>query len=98
MRTVLLATLFTLGCGSSSGEEAYDTLQDCFDDHHGAEGYDVMQSISICTLDHKIGGAKLDFATLAECTTYVDANLTDTSATVAEIAAGCQDYLDQKGR
>lgn len=97
MRLILLATLFTLGC-SDSGEEAYDTLQDCFDDHHVNEGYNVMESITICTLDHEIAGAKLDFPTLAECVAYVDTNLTDISATAAEISAGCQDYLDQKGQ
>lgn len=96
MRLILLATLFALGCHGH--DEGFDTFQACFDDHHIDEGFDAMQSIAICALDHPIAGVALDFTTLADCVTYVDANLTDTSATAAEISAGCQDYLDRRGQ
>lgn len=93
-----LALALAASCGGGGDDESYDTFQACFDDHHGEEGYDAMQAITICTLDHPVKGVDLEFATAAECVTYVTANLTTGSATTAEIQAGCDDYITQKGK
>jgi uncharacterized protein YcfL len=96
MRSICLASLASLllvVLGCHSHDEAYANLQDCFDDHHINEGFDPTQSITICVLEH----LDVSFTTAAECETYVGANLATTDATPAEVTAGCQDYIDQKG-
>lgn len=96
MRLVLFALLaaFTAGCGHS--HDSYASFQACFDEHTEVEGYDAPMAITICTLDHDIDGAALDFATVEECIAYVDAELATDAATADEIVAGCEDYVRQK--
>jgi hypothetical protein len=88
-------------CGDGGGDaEAYDTLQDCFTDHHVAEGLSVEKAITICCLDHPIGGMEAGMAcgpTATSCSAYVDAELDPADATVDEINAGCDDYIVQSG-
>lgn len=91
--------------GDDKGDsEAFDTFQDCFDDHHEEEMFTIEKAITICCLDHPIGtnaGGVVCGATAATCTTYVTANLDAGSGsdavTAANITAGCNDYITQKG-
>ncbi len=101
--SLVLATVITLpfalaACGGDDGgedAEAFDTLQDCFDEHHGEESLPVDEAIAVCCTDHPImGQAPSCGATTAECEDHVDANLDDTSATADEITLACQEYID----
>jgi hypothetical protein len=96
---ILLATVLALSFTACGGHDhdGYDTFQVCFDEHTGDEGLSATMSITICTLDHPIDGETLEFATAAECVTYVTANLGQGEATAAEIMAGCEEYIVQKG-
>ena len=93
-------SLFSFACSDdhSSGEEAYSTYQDCFDDHTMEEGLDFEKAVVVCCIDHEIDGQKLACgATAADCVTYLGANLTS-SATQADIDAACAEYETQKGQ
>jgi len=86
------------GCGHdhSPGAKPYDTLQQCFDDHHNHESLPTDQSIVICCLDHPIGGVWVPCGeTLAACEAFVGTNLNDTIGP-ADLTAGCTDYIAQK--
>ena len=96
MRSLLTITFVWLAACHDHDEFA--DFQACFDEHHDVEGYNPTRSITICALDHDIAGTKLSFATSAECVAYMAANLAAASATVAEVQAGCDDYITQKGR
>lgn len=98
MRLVLtlsltLSLLALVACDEHA--ETYANLQECFDDHTGAEGLGVEESIVVCALEHpETGGADLPDA--AACVEFVDANLDEASATLAEIEAACDEYIVQK--
>lgn len=102
MRSMLIASVLSLSmalsltaCGGG-GEEAYDTFQDCFDDHNQVEALPVAESIVICCLEHPINGVtEVCGADAVACETYVDNNLDTASATVDEITAACADYESQ---
>jgi hypothetical protein len=85
--------------GDDGGEEAFDTYQECFDDHHGgAEALGVQESIVVCCLEHPIAGhTEVCGSTTADCMTYLATNLSSASATATEISAACTDYVAQKG-
>jgi|SRR3954470_22785503 hypothetical protein len=94
------ALLFAACGGDDSDSESYPTFQGCFDDHHNVESLTVTESISVCCLEHPIGSSAAGIvcgADATSCGTYVTANLAGTSATAAEITAGCMDYQTQKG-
>ncbi|HMG24879.1 MAG TPA: hypothetical protein VK607_26265 [Kofleriaceae bacterium] len=84
-------------CGASeAAADPFDTLQDCYDDHHNVEKLTVQQAIVVCCLDHPIAGVHPSCtSTQAECMTHVRAEL---EATVldADITAACTTYLSQK--
>src|SRR5262245_29150625 len=65
-------------CGSDDEEPtAFASLQVCVDDLKGPEGgKDTKTAIAECIRDKMIGGMMLNFATKAECVTYVTANTT----------------------
>jgi hypothetical protein len=95
---VLAIVLFASGCGDDHTMDAdpFDTLQDCFDDHHNMESLSVHDSIVVCCIDHPIAGVHPSCGnTQAECVTHVDTEL-DSSVTTAEIQAACTDYIAQK--
>ena len=102
MRSTVLSLLFPItlaiaGCGDDSGVEAYDTLQDCFDDHTTVESLPVQEAITICCLEHPIAGVKPSCgATTAACETIVNAGLADT-VLASDITAACTDYQTQLG-
>ncbi|HEY5934903.1 MAG TPA: hypothetical protein VIU61_09715 [Kofleriaceae bacterium] len=83
-------------CGHGHDDNDYPTLQACFDEHVDVEMLSIEQAIVVCTLDHTFGGTGVDFATSAECETFVAANLEDADATTAQITAACADYIIQK--
>jgi len=106
-RLALVVSLFGLplvsACGDGGGggdADPFDTLQDCFDDHHITEGFSVEKAITICCLDHPIGGHEAGMVcgpTADTCTTYVDAQIDPADATTDEIDAACADYVVQSG-
>src|SRR5438477_7857520 len=105
MRKTVFAIALAIGCGDNvTGQilvdaDPYDTFQDCWDDHHVDEGFDVRKAIEICCIDHPIGGADANVvcgATAASCETYVTANLTAADLTPADITAACTDYVIQR--
>ncbi len=84
----------SFGCGGEH-EEVYDSFQDCFDDHVGAEALPVDEAIVICALDHpETGGSDLPDA--EACVDFVDQNLDEESATLEEIEDACDEYVIQK--
>lgn len=98
LAVVVAASGLAPACGHdhASDAEPFDTLQDCFDDHHNHESLPTDQSIVICCLDHPIAGVlEACGATQAECETFVGTNLDDAVMSV-DIAAACADYVTQK--
>lgn len=98
---LVCAIALSFGCGDDSGteEEPYDTFQDCFDDHHLVEAFDVNKSIKICCLDHPIGGQNADTVcgeNAGACVAFVGGALDDASATDPEIATACDEYLVER--
>lgn len=100
MRTTtlcLLALSLALPACGDEPEESYDTLQLCYDEHHGPEAFSVVQAIVVCCLDHPIVGvAPSCKETQAECVAHVDAEL-DASVSTTDIQAACTEYITQKG-
>ena len=96
---ITLATLcaapLIAACSSSSAEEAYPDLQDCFDDHHNVESLPINESIVVCCTDHEIAGVKPACgATQLACETFVNAGLDD-SITTSQITSACTEYITQ---
>lgn len=90
--------LSTVACSDDhgGGEEAYDTFQECFDDHTMVESLPFQDAVVVCCISHPIDGHTLVCgATAADCVTYLGDNLTS-SATDAEVQAACDDYATQK--
>ena len=79
--------------------DPFDTLQACFDDHHGVEGFTVDHAITICCLDHPIGTAAPGVVcgtTQASCETYVGSKLAGSDASGSDITTSCADYITQR--
>jgi hypothetical protein len=104
--TLVLATFFAIpmtltACGGDDGVDAdpFDTLEECFTEHHGMEGLSIPHAITTCCLDHPIGGNAAGVVcgtTEASCETYVDANLMTSDAAAADITSACTDYNNQR--
>jgi hypothetical protein len=93
-----LVVSFTPACGGSSSMDAdpFDTLQACFDEHHGTESLSVQQAIVVCCLDHPIAGVHPSCdSTQAACVTHVRAEL-DATVLASDIDAACTTYISQK--
>jgi hypothetical protein len=84
-------------CGDSEKDaDPFDTLQECFDEHHNMESLTVQQAIVVCCLDHPIAGVHPSCKdSQTDCVTHVRAELTATTLD-ADIAAACTTYLGQK--
>jgi hypothetical protein len=105
MRTVtaLVVSLFVLplistACGDSATPDAdpFDTLQDCYDEHHTMESLSTHDAIVVCCLDHPIAGVHPSCGnSQVECVAHVDQEL-DSSVTTDDITAACTTYIDQK--
>ena len=91
-------TLAACGGHDDGDSEPFDTLQDCYDDHHNVENLTVQKAIVVCCLDHPIAGVHpscLDSA--AACVGHVRAAL-DASVTDNDISAACTTYIDEKNK
>jgi hypothetical protein len=103
MRSALIlafvsSALMFAACGGDSDDEAYDTFQDCYTDHHVTESLPADQAIVVCCIEHPIGSAGKNAvcgADSASCVTYVTAQVTTNAPTSAEIQAGCTTYQSQ---
>lgn len=98
MRLVCFALVSLLAaCGHDHEAEGFDTYQACYVDHHEEESLPVNEAITVCCLDHPIGGktGTVCGATAADCVTYLTANVT--GPTSAEIMSSCDEYIVQKG-
>lgn len=100
--SVVVTSLFALplvlaGCGDDPDEEeAFATLQACYDDHHeGDEGLPIQEAIVTCCLEHPIAGQAPSCGdTSAACVTHVTAELDGIQA--ADVQAACDEYIDQR--
>jgi hypothetical protein len=87
--------LVLAACGGDGDADPFDTLQDCYDDHHNVESLSVHDSIVVCCLDHPIAGVHPScMNTQAACVSHVDAEL-DASVSLGDIQAACTDYIDE---
>jgi hypothetical protein len=102
LRYAIAFSLLAACSGSTKDADPFDTFQACYDEHHTTEGFSAQRAIEICCIDHPIGGAKANTvcgATSDSCTTYVKANLMDsTDATLqTDISTACTDYVVDRG-
>jgi hypothetical protein len=101
--TAFVAALFVwplvfTACSDKKDDDAepFDTLQDCYDDHHNDEMLPIQQAIVVCCLDHPIAGVHPSCeATQTACVTHVRGEL-DASVVDSDIQAACTTYIDQK--
>lgn len=102
--TILLASFlaFPLALGACSNDsppadnDPFDTLQDCYDEHHsGDETLPIQEAIVTCCLDHPIGGVKAPTCpgVQTDCVTYVHTALP--SILDADINAACMTYITE---
>jgi hypothetical protein len=95
----LAALSLTLtACNNSEPVDAdpFDTLQACYDEHHGGtEHLPIQQAIVTCCLDHPIAGmnAPTCLGTQVDCVNHVRAGL-DPSILDADINAACTTYIN----
>ena len=90
----LALPLVLTACGGGD-EEPFDTLQDCYDDHHNMESLSVHDSIVVCCLDHPIAGVHPScLNTQADCVSHVNDEL-DPSVSLGDIQAACTDYINE---
>jgi hypothetical protein len=95
--SLFACSLALTACGGKDDAESFDTLQECFDDHHtGAESLPTAEAITVCCIDHPIAGVHPSCKdTAADCVAYVDASL-DSTVTTSDIQTACTDYINQK--
>jgi len=93
----LTLSLVLVACGDSKMDaDPFDTLQECFDEHHNMESLSVHDAIVVCCLDQPIAGVHPSCkSTQADCVAHVRAELTATT-TDADIAGACMTYIMQK--
>ncbi|HEY0990536.1 MAG TPA: hypothetical protein VGD80_25965 [Kofleriaceae bacterium] len=91
----LACPLVLAACGGNGDADPFDTLQDCYDDHHNVESLSVHDSIVVCCLDHPIAGVHPScLTTQADCVSHVDAEL-DATVSLSDIQAACTDYVKE---
>ncbi len=95
MRRALLALLLITAC-KEDGEEAYDTLQDCFIDHTEEEMLPKVEALVVCCLEHPIAGeAPSCLDTEADCINLLTNEIEQTDASTVDIMEACAMYVDQ---
>ncbi|HEX2691184.1 MAG TPA: hypothetical protein VHN14_31445 [Kofleriaceae bacterium] len=102
--TALLSTLFVwplvvAACGDNGGNqedaEPFETLLDCFNEHHTMESLSVHDAIVVCCLDHPIAGVHPSCEdNPADCVAHVTTEL-GSSVTASDVQTACTDYLSQ---
>jgi hypothetical protein len=78
--------------------EPFDSLQACYDEHHGGDEHlPIQEAIVTCCLDHPIAGmqAPTCFDTQTDCVTHVRPAL-DPSILDADVSAACMTYITKK--
>lgn len=97
LRIALIACSFAIAsCEHSHDEDAYQTLEACYDEHHNDEMLTIQRAIVVCCLDHPIAGQAPSCGdTAPACVTHVRAEL-DASVSTMDIEAACTDYIAQK--
>jgi len=106
----LVGSFALVACGGDDAPDAdpFDTFGACYNEHHNMENFDAQHAITICCLDHPIGGQAAGIvcgSDSASCVTYVSMQVGSagsggsgtTDATAANIQAACMDYQTQKG-
>jgi hypothetical protein len=96
--SLLAFPLVLAACGSSDDADAepFDTLADCYDDHHNVEMLTIQEAIVVCCLDHPIAGVHPSCGdTQPACATHVTTEL-GTTVTDPDVQAACTTYIDQK--
>ena len=101
--TTLIASLFgcslvLAACDDKKPEDAepFDTLKDCFDDHHNVEALSIHDAIVVCCVDHPIAGVHPSCKdSQPECVTHVTAEL-GSAVTASDVQTACTDYISQK--
>ena len=95
MRRLLLALLLVVGC-KDDGEEAFDTLQDCFDDHTKEESLPVIEALVVCCLEHPIMGEAPSCGDSApDCINTLTNEIAQTDASTVEIMDACALYEEE---
>jgi hypothetical protein len=97
--SLLALPLVLAACGGGDDEEdaePFDTLADCYDDHHNVENLTVQQAIVVCCIDHPIAGVHPSCGdTQTACATHVTTEL-GAAVTDPDVQAACTTYIDQK--
>lgn len=109
LRLALVIAALIAACGGSSSKDAdpFDTFAACYNEHHNVESFSVQQTITICCIDHPIGGRPANVVCGSDapaCVSYVSmwvgsagsggSGTADASA--ADIQAACTDYINQR--
>ncbi|HSN26419.1 MAG TPA: hypothetical protein VLT45_09040 [Kofleriaceae bacterium] len=87
--------------------DPFDTFAACYDEHHNMESFSVQHTITICCIDHPIGGQPANVVCGSDanaCVAYVSmwvgsagsGGSGTTDATPADIQAACTDYINQR--
>lgn len=95
MRRALLALLLITAC-KEDGEEAYETLQDCYIDHIEGEMLPNVEALVVCCLDHPIMGVNPSCGdTAPDCINLLTNEIEQTDASTTDISDACAEYEAQ---
>ena len=96
----LISSLPAAAIRTPPDNDPFATFEDCYDEHHNEEHFNIQDAIEVCCIDHPIGSAAMNVVcgdTEADCETYVDANLTiDPAVTPDDITAACTAYVTDR--
>ncbi|MEO7731287.1 MAG: hypothetical protein ABIY55_09965 [Kofleriaceae bacterium] len=98
LSSLLALPLVLVACGGNDTPDAepFDTLADCYDEHHNEESLTVQEAIVVCCVDHPIAGVHPSCgATQAACATHVTAEL-GAEVTDPDVQAACTTYIVDK--
>lgn len=85
--------------GGGKDNDPFATYQDCFNEHHTTENFDVQQAMVICCISHPIGSAAMNVvcgSNATDCASYITSNLMASDVAPADITAACMDYVTQR--
>jgi hypothetical protein len=93
----LALTVTACSSNSPADNEPFETLQDCYDDHHsGGDHLPIQEAIVTCCLDHPIARMKAPTCPKVpeDCKNQVRTALPDPSILDADITAACMTYIN----